>query len=175
MVEEAVEDGGCDGGVAVKDGGPLFEGFVCGEHDGAAFVASTDDLEEEIGTALVNGQVADFIEDEKGRCGVFAEFGFERAFVLSGMEGVDDINGVGKEHAESLLAGRIAKRGGKVGFAQTDEAQKDDVGFVVDELKSEEVLDLKAIDFFWPVPAEGFEGLDDGEAGVLDASGRGAI
>jgi len=175
MVKEAVEHGGCDGGVAVEDGGPLFEGFICREHDGTPFVASADDLEEEIGTALVNGQVANFIEDEKCRCGVFTEFGFESTFGLSRMEGVDDINSVGEEHAESLLAGRVAQGGGKMGFAKTDQAQKDNVGFVVDELKSEEVLDLKAIDFFWPVPAEGFEGLDDRKAGVFDASCRGPI
>jgi hypothetical protein len=34
VVEEAVEDGGGDGGVAVEDGGPPFEGFVGGQDDG---------------------------------------------------------------------------------------------------------------------------------------------
>ena len=38
MVEEAVEDGGGDGGVAVEDGGPLLVGLVGGEHDGPALV-----------------------------------------------------------------------------------------------------------------------------------------
>jgi hypothetical protein len=50
MVEQAVEDGGGDGGVAVEDGWPLFECFVGGQHYGAAFVAGADDLEEELGT-----------------------------------------------------------------------------------------------------------------------------
>ena len=30
MMQEAVEDGGGDGGVAVEDGGPLIEGLVGG-------------------------------------------------------------------------------------------------------------------------------------------------
>ena len=51
VVEEAVENGGCDGGVVIEDGGPLFEGLV-GEHNGAAFVASADNLEEEVGPPL---------------------------------------------------------------------------------------------------------------------------
>ena len=33
VVEEAIEHGGGDGGVAVEDGGPLFEGLVGGQDD----------------------------------------------------------------------------------------------------------------------------------------------
>ena len=81
VVEQAVEDGGGNGGVAVEDGGPLFEGFVGGQDDGTAFVAGADDLEEEIGSALVDGEVADFVEDKQRGGGVFAQLGFEGAFV----------------------------------------------------------------------------------------------
>jgi biotin synthase-related radical SAM superfamily protein len=44
----------------VEEERPLFEGFVGGEEDGAAFVTGADDLEEEIGTALIDGEVTDF-------------------------------------------------------------------------------------------------------------------
>ena len=37
----------------------MFEGFVGGEEDGAAFVTGADDLEEEIGTALIDGELSD--------------------------------------------------------------------------------------------------------------------
>ena len=154
MMEEAVEDGGGDGGVTVEDGGPLLEGFVCGEDDGTAFVAGTNDLEQKVGSALVDGQVADFVEDENGRSGVFAQFGFKCSFGLGGVEGVDDINGVGEENAQARLAGGVAERGGEMGFAQSDEAEDENVGLIVDELETEEILDLEAIDFFGPVPAE---------------------
>ena len=56
VVEEAVEHSGGDGGVAVEDGGPLFEGFVGGEDDGAPFVAGADDLEQEVGAPLAMGR-----------------------------------------------------------------------------------------------------------------------
>jgi hypothetical protein len=46
---------------------------------------------------------------------------------------------------------------------------------IPDELEAEEVLDLEPVDLFGPVPAEGVEGLDDGEAGALDAPGDGAV
>lgn len=89
VVEEPVEHGGGDGGVAVEDGGPLFEGLVRGQDNGAALVAGADDLEEQIGSALVDGQVADFVENEQGGVGLFAKFGFEGAFGLGGVQGVE--------------------------------------------------------------------------------------
>ena len=62
---------------------PLFEGFVGGEEDGAAFVTGADDLEEEIGTALIDGEVTDSVEDEKGGSGVAPHFDLEGTFELS--------------------------------------------------------------------------------------------
>jgi len=65
VMEKPVEDGGGDGGVAVEDGGPLLEGFVGGQHDGTAFVAGADDLEEKVRPVLVDRQVADLIKDDE--------------------------------------------------------------------------------------------------------------
>ena len=46
MVEQTVEHGRSDCAIAIENGGPLFEDFVGGKDDGAAFVTLTDDLEE---------------------------------------------------------------------------------------------------------------------------------
>ena len=81
MVKKAVEDGGGNGAVAVEDGGPLLEGFVGGEHDGAALVALADDLEEEVGAALIDGEVADLVKQKDGWGEIIAQLGFEGAFV----------------------------------------------------------------------------------------------
>ena len=175
MVEEAVENGGGDGAIAVEDGRPLLEGFVGGEDNGAAFVALAQDLEEQVGAALIDGQVAEFIEDEQSRGKIAFEFGLESAVDLSGAQGVDDIDGVGEEDAVALLAGAVAEGGGEMGFAEADQAEEDDIGFFLDEAQAEEVLDLEAIDLFGPVPAEGFEGFEDGKARGLDAAGHGAV
>jgi hypothetical protein len=40
-------------------------------------------LEEEIGTALIDGEVTDFVEDEKGGSGVAPHFDLEGTFELS--------------------------------------------------------------------------------------------
>jgi hypothetical protein len=61
VVEESVEDGAGQGAVVVEDGRPVFEDLVGGQDDRAAFVALADDLEEEVGPAFVDGQVAQFV------------------------------------------------------------------------------------------------------------------
>ena len=62
VVKEAVEDCGGDAAVVVEDGGPVLVGLVGGEDDGPALVALADDLEEKVGTGLVEGQVSEFVE-----------------------------------------------------------------------------------------------------------------
>ena len=64
MVEETIEHGGGDSTIAVEDGSPLFEGFVGGKDDRTAFVALADDLEEQVGSALVDGKLADLVEEQ---------------------------------------------------------------------------------------------------------------
>ena len=54
-------------------------------------------------------------------------------------------------------------------FSHTDGTQEDDVAFVGQELQAEEVLDLEAIDFLGPIPAELFERFQHREAGGFDA------
>ena len=123
MVEEAVEDGAGDGAVVVEDAGPLLEGLVGGHDEGTTFVALADDLEEEVGTVLVDGEIANLVQEEDVGAEVFAELAFEEAALLSSGEVVDDANGIGEENRVSLLAGGVAERGGEVGLADTDEAR----------------------------------------------------
>ena len=73
------------------------------------FIAQRDDLEEQIGARLVNREIAELVEDEQRGFGVFFEFRFEPAGALGRGQGVDDINGTGKEHRVALEAGGIAQ------------------------------------------------------------------
>ena len=64
VMKKPVENGGGHGGIVIEDGGPLFKGFVGGQADGPPLIASADDLEQEISASLVDGHIAEFIEDE---------------------------------------------------------------------------------------------------------------
>lgn len=64
VLDEAIDEGGEAGGV-VEDGRPVLVGEVGGDDDGAVFVPSTDDVEEQVGRAAVGGDLTELIEDEQ--------------------------------------------------------------------------------------------------------------
>ena len=75
-----------------------------------------------------------------------------------------------KRTRKPASGGGVAQGDGQVAFAQADAADEDGVGLVLDELEAEEVLDLEAVDLGGPGEVELLEGLEDGEAGLLDAA-----
>ena len=113
-----------------------------------------EDLEEQIGAMLVNGQVAEFVKDEEG----WPEIGFQTVFELSrslcSRQGVDDIDSGSEQDTISFETGLIAKGGCQVGFTETDTAEQYAVGFLIDEVEQKEMLQLWSIDFLRPVPLE---------------------
>ena len=116
MMQQPIEDRGGQGAVMVEDRGPLLEGTVGGNNQRPLFIAEADHVEEQIGTDLVYRKIAEFVKDEQGGFGVFFELRFETARTLRSGQGVDDINGTGKEHRVALEAGGIAERGRQVRF-----------------------------------------------------------
>ena len=77
MMQEPVEHGAGQRAVVVEDFGPVFIGLVGGQQDRALLVALADDLEEQVGADLVDGQVAQFIHREDRGLEVALEFIFE--------------------------------------------------------------------------------------------------
>src|SRR5664280_2033976 len=96
-MEKAVEDGGGDGGVVVEDLRPMLEGLVGGDDQRAAFVAMADDLEEQIRTDFIKGQIAEFVADDQVRGQVFLELELEPVVGLCGEQVVDDVDCSGEQ------------------------------------------------------------------------------
>ena len=71
-VGEAVNDGFGQAGVG-EDPGPLAEGQVGGDDQAAAFVAFGEDLEDELGGAVWEREVAELVEDQELGAGVAAD------------------------------------------------------------------------------------------------------
>jgi hypothetical protein len=72
-VDESIDDGD-DGGGRGKDFVPLGEGFVGSDEGGAFFVASGDDLEEEVSVFWVVGEISELVDDEELWRGEEGEF-----------------------------------------------------------------------------------------------------
>ena len=64
MMKQPIEECGSDNEIA-EDLAPFCEAAVRGEDHGALFVASVDELEEEITAARNHRQVADLVDDQQ--------------------------------------------------------------------------------------------------------------
>lgn len=175
MVEEAVEDCRGERAVIVEYLWPVFEGPVGSDDDRASFIALRNDLEEKIGPMFVDGQIAQLVEEEHGRRQVFFELGFEAIGGLSGGQGVDGIDGRGEKDGVAFEAGLVAECGGQMSLSEADACQEDDIGFVFDELESEQVLYGQSVDFVWPVPLKLLKGLAAGKSCESDFTLNGAV
>jgi hypothetical protein len=67
-----------------------------------------DDLEEQVGAVFVDGQIAQFVDEQDARLQILAQFAFEAAVRLRSGERVDDIDRGGEEHRVAAQAGRVA-------------------------------------------------------------------
>ena len=67
VMEEAVEHSAGQRCVVVEELGPAFVGLIGRQHDGAPLVTLADDLEQQVGARLVDGQIADLVNDQHRR------------------------------------------------------------------------------------------------------------
>ena len=74
VMHQPVDHGGGQGVVHVEDRAPVPEGSIGRDDDRAAFIPGGDDLEQQVRTAFVDGQIAQLIEEEKLRGGVLPGF-----------------------------------------------------------------------------------------------------
>ena len=64
VMEQPIEQCRGEGAVVVEDLGPVLVGAIGGDDDGAALVALADDLEEQVGAVFVDGQIAQFVDEQ---------------------------------------------------------------------------------------------------------------
>ena len=64
VVDDAVDHRGGDG-LVTEDAAPAAEGQVAGQDQGGVFVAGRDELEEQVRGVLLDGQVADLVDDDQ--------------------------------------------------------------------------------------------------------------
>src|SRR6516225_2394928 len=108
---EPVDDGGAEPGVG-EGGGPFAEGGVGGDGDGGAFLALGEDLEQQLGAAPVELEVAQLVQAEQVDAAVAGD-GAGQGLVVGGLDELVDQCGGGD------VADPVAGLGG--GGAQPDE------------------------------------------------------
>ena len=172
-MDEAVDEGD-DAGGGGEHVGPLREGFVRGDEHRQIEIPAGDDLEEEVGVAVVVVEVPHLVDREKLRSGEATQPpGKGGVGVLSG-EFVEHVRGGGEprgEAAEDAMVEEVLHQHGLPDAVRSDE---DDVGGVLDEGEREELLDEGAVDALGPVEVEVGEGFEGADAGVGETPFEGA-
>ena len=90
MVEQAVQQGGGDDGVA-EDLAPFGEAAIGGEDHRSLFVAGVDELEEQVSPARDDGQVADLVDDQQCSAAEVAKALAQAAVALGFGERCDEV------------------------------------------------------------------------------------
>jgi hypothetical protein len=104
VVDEPVDHGGGNDVVA-EHLAPPAEGLVAGDDETGSFVAAGDELEEQVGRFGLEGDVADFIDDQQWVTAQPGELGLEPSVVVGLGEPVDPLAGGGEQHPVPGLAG----------------------------------------------------------------------
>ena len=92
VMHQPVDQGRGQGVVHVKQGAPFPEGSIRRKHDRSGFITGGDHLEQQIGSALVDGQIAQLIEEEKTGTDVSSQRVAQHALDLGRGEMIDHVH-----------------------------------------------------------------------------------
>lgn len=138
VVDGAVDGGGGHVGVAWYPA-PAAELDVGGVDDAPCLVAVGDDLEEQAAAFLVDGHVAEFIDDDQPRLADGGEFVVEPVVVLGAAKAHEQVAGGEEAHRDVVQTCEASDGDGEVGLAASNVAVEDEVLGVLDELEALEL------------------------------------
>jgi hypothetical protein len=117
---------------------------------------------------LLEGEVADFVDDDQSVAAQPGELGRESAEAVGFGESGDPVDGGGEQDAVAVVGGDHAERGGEVGFAGAGRSEQHDVAGLGQERPRGERGNLLS-DRWLVLPVEVVEGLAGREPGPADA------
>ena len=153
---------------------PFGEGFIGRDEDRHGEVPAGDDLEEEVGIAVVVVEVSDLVDGQKLRAGEASQTPGEGGVGVLGSEFVEHVGGGGESGGEAVEDGVVEEVLHEHGLPDAVWPHEDDVGGVIDEGEGEQLLDEGAVGAFGPDPVEVGNGLEGADACVGEAAFEGA-
>ena len=167
VVQAAIQNGGGDGYVG-KDLIPLGESLVGGKNGGRFLIPSGNELEEQVCTLDVHGEVADFVDDEHPVLGQNLELIRQTVLKVGLLELFNELVAVDVVGGETVLCRHQAQGGGQMGLAHAGRAEEDHILPVFQEAHGGQFVDLALVDGGLEREVEIVQGLLDGEAGHLN-------
>lgn len=134
VMQDAVEHGGRQRGVAAEGGVPLRERQVARQDHRATLVALGDDLEEVAGLVAGQRQIADLVDDEQaGSQDVVPQNRVVPLLAPGRLQLQHQVSGCDELRLDPSLGGGVAQRDGQMRLAHTGWAQQHSVLALVDE------------------------------------------
>ena len=152
-----------------EDLGPFVEGQIGCDDDGAALVALGDDLEEQLGAGLAEGDKAQLVDDQQVLAGLQLLQTLQAPFVGGLDQFMNEGRGGGEADLHALLAGRQPEAQCYVGLAGTARPERDDVLAPIDELTAGEFHDKGLVERRDGLEVEAVQALGGRELRGLDA------
>ena len=109
VMQQPIQQSGGDHGVA-EHVSPFGKASIGGENHGTFFVASTDQLKEQIGAFPGQWQVADLIDDEQRSSGIESKFVGELSGAMGQRQGIDQVGQGASVDAFAGFDGGYAER-----------------------------------------------------------------
>ena len=118
-MHQPVDQGRCQGVVHIEQGAPFPEGSIRSQHDRSDFITGGDNLEQQIGPTLVDGQIAQLIEEEKTGTDITSERVAQQTTDLSLGEMIDHVDDTGVANRMATLGRRVSQCGEKMRLASS--------------------------------------------------------
>ncbi len=159
VMQQSVEQSGGHHWIP-EDITPFSEAAVRGQNQGAFFIAGVDQLEEQVGAALGDRQVADLIDNEQRGSGVEADLLGQSSLAFSLDQGIDQFGQGGSVDALAGLYRSHPERTGEMALAGSGRAEQVHRLGPFDELQLRQGQDPIAIKRRLEGEVEALQGLD---------------
>lgn len=167
-VDQAVEDGGGDGGVA-KEVGPLVKALVGGDDEGSPLAHGGDESKEEIGLSGREGHEAHLVHHYEDGFVEIHETALAGAGDLCGLEDGHECVQRLKGHGVAQIKAADGQGEGEMGLAHAGGTQEADVERLLHPGHVGQAEHLLPGDAALEAEVEGFQRLFSGEVGPLSA------
>src|SRR5450432_3934116 len=154
---------------AGKDRVPFGEGEIGGQHEAFLLIPTADDLKDQIGVAIVEGEKAELVEHREPDLCVVVEAPLECAGGFLAAEVEQELGSGQEENGASGEDRAVRDILGDHRLSESPGGDEDDVAGALEEVERGDRFDQGAVDGRGPVPVEVGEGFE-----LLEARARAA-
>ena len=152
-----------------KDLRPFLEGQVCRHHKAVMLIGLADDLEEQFGSGLGEGNISQFINHQEMESLELFVHSLKPLFFPALHELSHKVRGRMEADVFPLGTGGEREGADQVGFAGSGVSDQQDVFFFVQVLSPQELPYQGFINGGLGAEVIGVDGFDHGEIGIFDA------